>query len=187
MKRPFSRPKGEKIIAQGFSPGETRKSSPPCKGGRMRFVLQHEFVRLPSAYVGRPREAVLGLPSPNCTPPRGVGSAFRAMHQPGIPRAKALGCSLSPFRAYLTPRARGEILTQCSTPKFQCSNTPALHHSAGQDSRTACPTKPRLYSADRSSRPRKRGALHNQNVGEVGRTRTKRRTPNANRRTPNAL
>jgi len=166
MKRPFSRPKGEKIIAQGFSPGETHKSSPPCKGGRMRFVLQHEFVRLPSAYVGRP---------------------FRAMHQPGIPRAKALGCSLSPFRAYLTTRARGEILTQCSTPKFQCSNTPALHHSAGQDSRTACPTKPRLSSADRSSRPRKRGALHNQNVGEVGRTRTKRRTPNANRRTPNAL
>jgi hypothetical protein len=27
---------------------------------------------------GRPREAVLGLPSPNCTPPRGVGTAFRA-------------------------------------------------------------------------------------------------------------
>ena len=40
--------------------------------------------------------------------------------------------------------------------------------------RTACPTKPKLYIADRSSRPRKRGALHNQNVGEVGTTSTKR-------------
>jgi len=29
-------------------------------------------------WVGRPREAVLGLPSRNCTPRRGVGSAFRA-------------------------------------------------------------------------------------------------------------
>jgi hypothetical protein len=27
---------------------------------------------------GASREAVLGLPSPNCSPPRGVGSAFRA-------------------------------------------------------------------------------------------------------------
>ena len=27
---------------------------------------------------GAAREAVLGLPSPNCTPQRGVGSAFRA-------------------------------------------------------------------------------------------------------------
>src|SRR6516162_11372953 len=29
-------------------------------------------------WVGRPREAVLGLPSRNCAPRRGVGSAFRA-------------------------------------------------------------------------------------------------------------
>ena len=167
------RPKGEQIIAQGFSPGKTHKSSPPCKGDRMSFVLRDEFVWLPSAYIGRP---------------------FRAMHQPGIPRAKALACSLSPFRAYLTPRARGAIRTQCSTPTFQYSNTPTLHHSAGQNSRTAirlaspksCPTEPKLYSADRSSRPRKRGALHNQDVGEVGRTSTRRRTPNAKRQAPNA-
>jgi hypothetical protein len=66
------------------------------------------------------------------------------------------------------------------------SNTPALHYSARQNPMTACPRKPKLYSADRSSRPRKRGALHNQNVGEVGRTRTKHRTPNVKRPAPNA-
>jgi cobalt-precorrin 5A hydrolase len=44
--------------------------------------------------------------------------------------------------------------------------------SARQKSMTACPTKPKLDNADRSNRPRKRGALHNQGVGEVGRTRT---------------
>ena len=85
MKRPSSRPKGEQITAQGFSPEKTRKSSPPCKGGRMRFGLQDEFVRLPNTYIGRP---------------------FRAIRQPRIPRAKALGCSLSPFRAVLTPQPR---------------------------------------------------------------------------------
>jgi hypothetical protein len=42
------------------------------------------------------------VPSPNCTPPRGVGSAFRAMRcgafYPGLkPTAKALGCSVLPF------------------------------------------------------------------------------------------
>jgi hypothetical protein len=37
------------------------------------------------------REAVLGLPSPNCTPPRGVGSAFRAAHLLALPRAEARG------------------------------------------------------------------------------------------------
>jgi hypothetical protein len=39
-------------------------------------------------------------------------------------------------------------------------------------SRTACPTKPNVGIADRSSRPRKRGTLHNQDAGEVGRTST---------------
>ena len=39
-------------------------------------------------------------------------------------------------------------------------------------STTACPTKPEVYGVDRSSRPRRRGALHNQDVGEVGSTRT---------------
>ena len=55
-------------------------------------------------------------------------------------------------------------------------------HSVCPDSRTAtrlsspksCPTKPKLCSADRSSRPRKRGTLHNQDFGEVGRPRTTR-------------
>ena len=40
-------------------------------------------------WVGRPREAVLGLPSRNCTPRRGVGSAFRASLDVTSPRAKA--------------------------------------------------------------------------------------------------
>jgi hypothetical protein len=68
----------------------------------------------------------------------------------------------------------------------QVSNTPVLLYAARQNSRTAGPTKPELYSADRSSRPRERGALHNQNVGEIGGTRTRRRTPNAKPRTLNA-
>jgi hypothetical protein len=38
-------------------------------------------------------EAVLKLPSPNCTSPREVGGAFRACVLPGSPRAEALGCS----------------------------------------------------------------------------------------------
>jgi hypothetical protein len=45
------------------------------------------------------------------------------------------------------------------------STTPSLRRSS-----TACPTKPKVYIADRSSRPRKRGALHDHIVGEVGRT-----------------
>jgi len=32
-----------------------------------------------TSFSGATREAVLGLPSPNCTPQRGVGSAFRAL------------------------------------------------------------------------------------------------------------
>src|SRR6516225_10302387 len=45
--------------------------------------LKHQSVR-------RPREAVLGLPSRNCTPRRGVGSAFRARRLMSLhPRAKA--------------------------------------------------------------------------------------------------
>ena len=66
----------------------------------------------------------------------------------------------------------------------QVSNSPTLRHAARPNSRTACPTKPKLYSADRSNRPRKRGTLHKQDVGEVGSTR--RRTPNTKPRTPNA-
>ena len=167
MKQKCSRPKGEQIIAQGSSPGNRCKSRPPCKGDRMSFVLQDGFVWLPSAYIGRP---------------------FTAIRQPGIPRAKALGCSLSPFRASLTPR--GAIRTESSTPTFQYSNTAILRHAARQHSRTACPTQLKLNVVDRSSRPRKRGRLHNQHVGEVGRTttstRTRLRTPNAKRQAPNA-
>ena len=37
----------------------------------------HAYIKAPRRS-GRPREAVLGLPSRNCTPRRGVGSAFRA-------------------------------------------------------------------------------------------------------------
>src|SRR6516165_471702 len=53
----------------------------------MRFVKFSNATGSPSTnamfgietpMVGRPREAVLGLPSRNCTPRRGVGSAFRA-------------------------------------------------------------------------------------------------------------
>jgi hypothetical protein len=62
----------------------------------------------------------------------------------------------------------------CNSYFAQYSHTPILHHSAWPDSRTACPTKPELCIVDRLCRPRKRGALHNQDVGEVGRTRTKR-------------
>src|SRR6516165_5986331 len=54
---------------------------------RKRFVkfsnatgwpLSNAMLGLRHQWVGRPREAVLGLPSRNCTPRRGVGSAFRA-------------------------------------------------------------------------------------------------------------
>ena len=49
--------------------------------------------------VGRPREAVLGLPSRNCTPRRGVGSAFRAGRLISLhPGLKRLGYSVRPLR-----------------------------------------------------------------------------------------
>jgi hypothetical protein len=49
-----------------------------------------------------------------------------------------------------------------------------LHLAALPESRTARPTKPKRYVANRLGRPRKRGALHKMEVSEVGRTRTKR-------------
>jgi hypothetical protein len=61
----------------------------------------------------------------------------------------------------------------CNPEKAQYCNPSILQHPTRQDSRTACPTKPKLYSADRSSRPRKLGTLHNQDAGEVGTTRTR--------------
>jgi hypothetical protein len=78
-----------------------------------------------------------------------------------VPSGVIRFCSSSPTRS------AGALLIR------QYSKTPSLHHSVRKDSRTARPTKPKLYSADRSSRPRKRGALHNQDVGEVGRTTTR--------------
>src|SRR6516162_11741194 len=66
---------------------------------RKRFVkfsnatgwpLSNAMLGLKHQSVGRPREAVLGLPSRNCTPRRGVGSAFRARRLMSLhPRAKA--------------------------------------------------------------------------------------------------
>ena len=45
---------------------------------RHRVAFDELCLGLKHQWVGRPREAVLGLPSRNCTPRRGVGSAFRA-------------------------------------------------------------------------------------------------------------
>ena len=41
-------------------------------------------------------------------------------------------------------------LQHSNTPTLRHSSTPVLHHSARPDSRTACPTKPMLYVANRS-------------------------------------
>jgi hypothetical protein len=88
--------KRSQIIAQGFSPGISPPQKCALKGRpigtkRNKSIDAHtkngrdcrevEASSLePNAALcfGATREAVLGLPSPNCTPPRGVGSAFRA-------------------------------------------------------------------------------------------------------------
>jgi hypothetical protein len=92
---------------------------------------------------------------------------FSSGAYPSLPEqrrlVKALRCDVSGSR--LLPSHRANALRSGSPPG-----------SVRNDSRTARPTKPKLYSADRSSRPRKRGALHNQDVGEVGRTTTSTRT-----------
>jgi hypothetical protein len=72
------------------------------------------------------------------------------------------------------------MLTRLRVRGAQFGQSAILQHPARQDSRTAtrlsspksCPTKPKLHIVDCSSRPRKRGAPHNQDVGEVGRTTT---------------
>ena len=88
----------------------------------------------------------------------------------------------------LKPRAEScrPFGTEIEIGQIRNSISPTLRHAARQNSRTVCPTKPTLYSP---SRPCKRGTFHDQDVGEVGRTsmRTRRQTPNAKRRTPNAL
>jgi cobalt-precorrin 5A hydrolase len=52
------------------------------------------------------------------------------------------------------------------------SKTPALHHSELEDSRTARPTKPELYIADRSSRPRPAAA--GRHATQPGRRRSRK-------------
>ena len=83
------------------------------------------------------------------------------------------------FNRHLGLKPQAESFSPFGTQDFRelQSNIPELHHSAPQYSRTACPTKPKLYSAGRSSRPRKRGTLHNQDAGEVGRTSTRTKWP----------
>jgi hypothetical protein len=81
---------GQNIIAQGFSPGFNVQERYALKG---HPICGHESLQIDrpvpkQRHSGATREAVLGLPSPNCTPPRGVGSAFRAllpvMSNPGL-------------------------------------------------------------------------------------------------------
>ena len=72
------------------------------------------------------------------------------------------------------------LLPHSITPTLRLSRT-----AARLSSPKSCPKKPKLYVADRSSRPRillrpaepdyggqERGTLHKQDVGEVGRTST---------------
>jgi hypothetical protein len=105
MKLRCSRPKGEQIIAQGFSPGRGSKSSPPCKGDRFTIGLQDETTRLLTTYVGRPlhpkrtpRSPLSGrlnyLPNPGLKPWAMFCSRFAAK------RDRLLGCSLIPFRIF---------------------------------------------------------------------------------------
>ena len=81
-----------------------------------------------------------------------------------------LRCQCAPL---LTETSSTSPLAESNLDRAQYSNTSTLRYRAQLVSTTACPAKPELYSADRSTRPRKRGTLHNQTVGKVGRTRTK--------------
>jgi hypothetical protein len=83
-------------IAQGFSPGisppqkcalkgrpigtkRNKSTDADTKNGRdWREVEASSLEPNAASPSGATREAVLGLPSPNCTPPRGVEDAFRA-------------------------------------------------------------------------------------------------------------
>jgi hypothetical protein len=74
------------------------------------------------------------------------------------------------------PRRDGSLDVRLGPPNrasYIAGPLSPLHLAARPESRTACPTKPKLYVANRLGRPRKRGALHKMDVGEVGRTRTK--------------
>ena len=87
-----------------------------------------------------------------------------------------LRCQCAPLSAETAP---SYPFAESNLGNVRYLDTPAVQDLAPPDSKTAtrlsspksCPTKPELYNADRSTRPRKRGTLQNQNVGEVGRTR----------------
>jgi hypothetical protein len=85
-------------------------------------------------------------------------------HSPSVLRLGATNL-LSPYR---TPNP---AVLGCNSELAQYSNTPAHHHSAWPDSRTACPTKLVVLSLHPpKSRPRKRGTLQ-KSASEVGRTK----------------
>jgi hypothetical protein len=89
---------------------------------------------------------------------------------------------LCPDNLGLKPQAESRSPFGTEVKSRQRSKSPKLRYSVRLQSTTACPTEPKLYSADRSSRPRKRGTVRKKDVGEVGRTRT----PNAKRQAPDA-
>ena len=92
-------PKGRKDSAQGFNPGLDITFA-----GALKAALDPrrvgKAIHLEHIQSGATREAVLGLPSPNCTPQLGVGSAFRA-HSVGTiyPGLKPWAKFLCPFGA----------------------------------------------------------------------------------------
>jgi F1F0 ATPase subunit 2 len=78
-------------------------------------------------------------------------------------------------RTLSDPRSAGALLASQTIPERQDSITPppplARTRTATRlSSPKSCPTKPKLYIADHSSRPRKRGTLHDHEAGEVGTT-----------------
>ena len=85
MRLRCSRPKGEQIIAQGFSPGRGFKSSPPCKDDRFVIVLQAETTRPLTTYVGRPL-------CPKRTPGSPLSGRLNYLPNPGL-KPWAMFCS----------------------------------------------------------------------------------------------
>ena len=103
-------PKGHKDLARGFNPGLGVLERCALKGHEIRCderKLHAIILGENRTYSGATREAVLGLPSPNCTPPRGVGSAFRAhlfaTINPGLKPWAKIFC---PFGAAYGPSPR---------------------------------------------------------------------------------
>ena len=86
------------------------------------------------------------------------------------------GANREPHRVRLggvnnDPPSAGDIVFGALIGRYHC-NTPPLHLIGTRWSSTACPTKPKFYIAIRSGLSRKRGALHQNHVGEVGSTST---------------